>query len=136
MISRFKSNDYFCVSGTIRSNIDPTERYSDAVIWEAIEKVNLKQIVCNLQEEINEGGSDYSSGQRQLLCLARALVSQNKIIVLDEATASMDPETCVLLQNTIKDNFTDCTVITIAHRLNTISNSDKVRLYVNALIKK
>lgn len=80
----------------------------------------------NLEEEIHEGGTNYSSGQRQLLCLARALVSKNKIIVLDEATASMDPETCALLQTTIKKNFADCTVITIAHRLNTISNSDMV----------
>ncbi|XP_018565538.1 probable multidrug resistance-associated protein lethal(2)03659 [Anoplophora glabripennis] len=118
--------DPILFTGTIRTNIDPTERYSDAIIWEAIEKVNLKHIVGNLEEEIQEGGTNYSSGQRQLLCLARALVSKNKVIVLDEATASMDPETCTTLQNTIKKNFADCTVITIAHRLNTVSNSDMV----------
>ncbi|KAJ8983685.1 hypothetical protein NQ317_003473 [Molorchus minor] len=113
-------------TGTIKSNIDPTDRYSDLVIWEALEKVHLKPIITNLQEEVNEGGSSYSSGQKQLLCLARALVSKNKIIVLDEATASMDPETCEDLQKSIKECFADCTVITIAHRMNTVADSDKV----------
>ncbi|KAJ8918452.1 hypothetical protein NQ315_008149 [Exocentrus adspersus] len=118
--------DPILFTGTIRSNIDPTERYSDAVIWQALEKVNLKQTVKNLHEGILEGASNFSSGEKQLLCLARALVSKNKIIVLDEATASMDPETCALLQETIKLNFADCTVFTIAHRLNTVSSCDKV----------
>ncbi|XP_074031098.1 probable multidrug resistance-associated protein lethal(2)03659 isoform X2 [Leptinotarsa decemlineata] len=118
--------DPILFSGTIRSNIDPTERYSDEVIWKAIEKVNIKRLISNLQEKISDHGSNYSSGQRQLICLVRALVSKSKIIVLDEATANMDPETCGLLQSTIKQNFAECTVLTIAHRLNTVSDSDRV----------
>lgn len=117
----------FVLLGTIRSNIDPSGKYSDAVIWSAIEKVYLKKLFPSLEAIISENGSNFSSGQKQLVCLARSLVSENKIIVLDEATASMDPETCKLLQQTIRKNFSDCTVITIAHRLSTICDSDKVR---------
>lgn len=95
-------------------------------IWSAIEKVNLKGLFPSLEVPISEKGSNFSSGQKQLVCLARALMSENKIIVLDEATASMDPETCRLLQNTIRKNFSDCTIITIAHRLNTVQDSNKV----------
>ncbi|KAG5872834.1 hypothetical protein JTB14_020338 [Gonioctena quinquepunctata] len=118
--------DPILFSGTIRSNIDPTDRYSDDIIWKAIEKVNIKRLISNLQDKISENGSNYSSGQRQLICLARALVSQSKIIVLDEATANMDPETCGSLQSTIAQNFAQCTVLTIAHRLNTVVDSDRV----------
>ncbi|KAJ8954546.1 hypothetical protein NQ318_000780 [Aromia moschata] len=112
--------------GTIKSNIDPADRYSDFQIWEAIEKVNLKQVITSLQEGIVDGGSNYSAGQRQLICLARALVSKCRIIVLDEATASMDSEMCDFIQNTKREIFADCTVITIAHRLSTVADSDKM----------
>uniref|UniRef100_A0A0U9HSY7 Putative ABCC protein n=1 Tax=Chrysomela populi TaxID=154003 RepID=A0A0U9HSY7_CHRPP len=113
-------------TGTIRSNIDPTSKYSDEDIWKAIEKSNIKHLVPSLEDTIGENGAKYSAGQKQLICLARALVSHNKIIVLDEATASMDPETSRLLQDTIKENFAQCTVLVIAHRLNTVANSDRI----------
>ncbi|CAG9825036.1 unnamed protein product [Phaedon cochleariae] len=118
--------DPILFTGTIRLNIDPTSKYTDEVIWTAIEKSHIKHLVPSLDAKIAENGSNYSAGQKQLICLARALVSQNKIIVLDEATASMDPETSRLLQDTIRDNFEQCTVLTIAHRLNTVSNSDRI----------
>ncbi|CAG9854241.1 unnamed protein product [Phyllotreta striolata] len=118
--------DPILFSGTIRSNLDPKGNHADSELWKAIEKVNLKTLFLSLDEKITENGSNYSSGQRQLICLARALVSKNKIIVLDEATSNMDPETCNLIQTTIKQNFSGCTVLTIAHRLNTVADCDRV----------
>lgn len=114
------------ISGTLRSNIDPQQKYTDEAIWDALAKVGLKDTFKSLEESVNENGSNYSSGQKQLLCLARALVTKCKIIVLDEATANMDPETCATIQCIIKSSFMECTVLTIAHRLNTIINSDRV----------
>lgn len=112
--------------GTIRSNIDPTSRYSDEEIWKAIEVTEIKDLFTDLEQKIIGGGFEYSSGQRQLICLARAIISKNKIIILDEATANIDPETDVLIYTTIQKSFADCTVITIAHRLHTVLYSDQV----------
>ncbi|CAH1981017.1 unnamed protein product [Acanthoscelides obtectus] len=113
-------------SATVRYNLDPFDAYDDATLWNALENVKLKSYIKDLSQEVNEGGSNFSVGQKQLICLARAIIRNNKILVLDEATANIDENTDQLVQAAIRSNFCECTVLTIAHRLNTITDSDRV----------
>ncbi|KAJ1332267.1 hypothetical protein BSLG_008573 [Batrachochytrium salamandrivorans] len=116
--------------GTLRSNLDPFSRSTDEEIWKALDSVQLGEKVrampSRLETVVTENGKSVSQGQRQLICIARAILSKAKILVLDEATASLDAKTDLLIQETIKKNFADLTMLTIAHRLNTIIDCDRV----------
>ncbi|XP_012560528.2 multidrug resistance-associated protein 1 isoform X1 [Hydra vulgaris] len=117
-------------SGTLRFNIDPFNQFDDAEIWRVLEISNLKSHVSSLEggllHEILEGGENLSVGQRQLVCLARAVLRKSKILVLDEATSSVDLETDAFIQEVIRKEFKSSTVLCIAHRLNTILDYDKI----------
>ncbi|KAL0354577.1 UNVERIFIED_CONTAM: ABC transporter C family member 8 [Sesamum radiatum] len=116
--------------GSIRTNLDPLGLYSDDEIWKALEKCQLKSTISKLpnllDSSVSDEGENWSMGQRQLFCLGRVLLKRNKILVLDEATASIDSATDAILQRIIREEFAYCTVITVAHRVPTVIDSDMV----------
>ncbi|KAA0724210.1 ATP-binding cassette sub-family C member 8 [Triplophysa tibetana] len=122
--------DPFLFSGTIRFNLDPEMKATDSMLWEALEIAQLKPVVKTLpgglDAIITEGGENFSQGQRQLFCLARAFVRKSSILIMDEATASIDMATESILQKVVMTAFADRTVVTIAHRVHTILNADQV----------
>ena len=118
--------DAVLFTGTVRGNLDPAGQQPDDRLWEALRVAQLGDVVRSLDDEVAENGENFSMGQRQLFCLARAFIKKSRVLCLDEATASVDHETDRVIQGLIRTVFGGCTIITIAHRISTITDYDKV----------
>ncbi|KAJ1310995.1 hypothetical protein OPQ81_009503 [Rhizoctonia solani] len=136
------SQDVALFSGNIRSNLDPFDEYTDEECWDVLERCHLGRrpalsgsgedhssgriLISTLEAPVSVGGKGLSAGQRQLLALARAMLRRSAVIIMDEATSSIDLETDDQIQRTIREEMSDALVITIAHRLKTIIDYDRV----------
>jgi ATP-binding cassette subfamily C (CFTR/MRP) protein 4 len=126
--------------GSLRKNLDldPFGQYNDHPLCTALDEFELKEVVSNLPSGldtmVSERGSNFSVGQRHFLCLVRAMLKKSTIIVLDEATSNVDLETDELIQSSIRKKFKNCTVLTIAHRVNTVIDSDKILVMDDGLV--
>ena len=127
-------------SGSLRKNLDVLGKFHEADLWQALEDVRLKEFVGGLRgqldHELLEHGANVSVGERQLICLARVLLQQNKIVILDEPTAHVDPDTEQTIWNVVREKLKDSTVITIAHRLNTIRDCDMIVVLQNGQVEE
>jgi len=125
-------------TGSLRFNLDPFDNYSDQQLIDALSRVQLstffKELSDGLNHEITGNGDNMSTGQRQLICLARAILKKSKILILDEATANIDNRTDNQIQLVIREHFLNSTVLTIAHRLNTVMNYGRIIVLSNGSI--
>ena len=129
--------DPYIFQNSLRANMDPLEELTDEEIQDVLQEVGLWpkfERDKGLDTEIQQGGTNMSQGEKQLLCLARALLSKNKMVIMDEATANIDSQTEVIIQRLLKERFTDCTIFMIAHRLNTIMHCDKILVLEGGLV--
>ncbi|XP_070656023.1 ATP-binding cassette sub-family C member 4-like [Bos indicus] len=124
----------------MRKNLDPFNEHTDKELWNALEEVQLKETIEGLPGKMDtalaETGSNLSVGQRQLVCLARVILKTNQILIIDKATSNVDPRTDELIKKAIHEKFSQCTVVTITHRLSTIIDSDKIMVLDSGTVKE